>query len=168
MGLRHSHTYGHGHTRAQRSRGRLHAGGKSVFRMSRGLCPPLAEIHQVFLRQAVAEQVQQRIQHHGAVSAREHKPVTVFPVRICRIVVHVMGPELERCRRRTQRKAGMSGICLLNGICRKNTYRIYCKIICLSHNILLRFFIHVPSLPETFFISAALHARCLLRLQSVN
>ena len=94
------------------SRG-FHAVRMAELRMTRRFAAPLTEVFELFHRQSVAKQVQQRILQHGSMSRGEHKTVSARPVRILRVVLHLL-PERKRHRRGADRKTRMSAVRLLN------------------------------------------------------
>ena len=118
------HTDCHADACAQRSGGGFDADRVAVLRMARGQGAELTELGQFLLRKAVAEQVQQGIKKHGAVAAGKNETVAVRPLRILRIDLHVICPQLVRHSCCAQRQARMSGICLLDRVRGQNADRI--------------------------------------------
>ncbi len=121
--LSHRHTDGVGDALAQRAGGRFDADGVTVFRVARGLGVHLAEALQLFDRQVIAGQVQQRVHQHGAVAVGLHEAVTVGPLRIDRVVAQVMVPQHLSDLGHAHRRAGVPGVGLLYGIHRQHANR---------------------------------------------
>ncbi len=84
----------------------------------------LAKIAQLFKRQVVAGQMQQRIQQHRAVPVREHEAVTIRPGRIRRVVLQVARPQCHGDLRHAHRHAGMTRVRLLHRVHRERTDRV--------------------------------------------
>ncbi len=97
----------------QRAGRGFHAVRMAELRMSRRFAAPLTEALEFFHRQAVAKEVQQRIFQHGSMSRGKHKAVSARPVRVLRVVLHLL-PKRKRHRRGTDRKTRMSAVRLLN------------------------------------------------------
>ena len=87
------HAHGIRDALAQRSGGGFHARCHTELRVPRRLAVQLAELLQVFHRQVVAGQMQQRIQQHGAVAIGQHEAVAVRPMRVQRVVLQVPVPQ---------------------------------------------------------------------------
>ncbi len=69
---------------------------------------PLAELLQVVERHAVAGQVQRRVLEDAGVAGRQHEAVAVGPVRIARVVPHLLLVEEVGDRRERHRRPGMA------------------------------------------------------------
>ena len=121
--FRHRHADSVGNALTQRAGRGLHAHGMAVFGVAGGLGVELTEVLEIIHGQAVAEEMQQAIQHRGSVTGREHEAVAVAPLGIGGIVVHLLGPERVRHGRCTQRRAGVAGIGLLNRVRSQRTHR---------------------------------------------
>ena len=120
----HRHADGHAHTGTQRTRCRFDACRVAVLRMARRQGIELAELLHVVHRQAVAIKMEQRIEKRRAMATRKDEAVAVRPLRILRIVVHVVRPEFIRHRRRAERQARMARVRLLDGIRRQHADRV--------------------------------------------
>ena len=120
MSLSHRHTDCHTHTCAERARRRLNTLGVAILRMTRGQGTVLTELHHIFLGQAVAEQVKKGVKKRRAVSAGEDEPVTVRPIGVGGIVLHMLCPKLICNSSRAERKTRMTGLRLLDRISREN------------------------------------------------
>ena len=111
-------------TLAERAGGRLDARRDAVFRVARRLRVQLAEVLQLFDRQVVAGQVQQRVQQHRAMAVRQHEAVAVCPVRVRRVVLQMARPERDADFGHAHRHAGVAGVRLLDGVHCERTDRI--------------------------------------------
>ena len=80
---------------------------------------PLAEVAQVVEGEAVAGEVEQRVEEHRRVAVGEHEPVAVGPVGRGGVVLHDPGEEHvgERCQR--HRRAGVTRVRLLHRVHRR-------------------------------------------------
>ena len=121
--FRHRHTHGVGDALTQRAGGGFDADGITVFGVTRCLGVHLTETLQLFHRQVVAGQVQQRVNQHGAVAVGLHETIAVCPFRIGRIVAQVMVPQHLGDFRHAHRCAGVAGVGLLYGIHRQHANR---------------------------------------------
>ena len=110
------HADGIGDALAERTGGGLDARGIAVFRVTRGLGVQLAEVFQLFDRQVVAGQMQQRIDQHRAVAVGEHEAVAIRPLRIGRVVSQEIVPQYLGDIGHAHRRAGVAGVGLLHGI----------------------------------------------------
>ena len=136
MSFGHCHADGHGHAGTQGARRSFYADGVAVFGMARRQGAVLAELLHVVEGQAVAEEVQQRIEQHGAVAAGQDKAVAIGPFRIFSVVLHMVSPQFVCNRRGAQGKARMAGVCLLNGVCRQHADCIYTSRVNCTHDLL--------------------------------
>ena len=93
MTLGHGHAHGIGKSLTQRTRGGFHAGGMAVLRMPGRLAAPLAEIFYFFEAELITRQVKQTVQKHGCMASRQHKAVTINPLRIFWIMLQHPGPK---------------------------------------------------------------------------
>ena len=125
MCLCHGHTHCHGGSGSQGARGGFNSHGVAVLRVSRGPGVQLPEVHQILLLQSVSEEMQQGIQHGRAMSCGQDETVPVDPVRMLRIMIHMMSPQFVCNGSCAQADAGMAGICLLNLIHSKDPDGIY-------------------------------------------
>ena len=120
--LRRQVLFGHGHAHrvgdalAQGAGGGLDAAGVAVLGMAGGQGAELAELLEVVDLQAVAEQVQQAIQQHGAVTGGQHKAIPVGPLGVGGIVLHLLAPDGVGGGRRAHGHAGVTGLGLLNAL----------------------------------------------------
>ncbi len=106
---------------AERAGRRFDARRDAVFGVTRRLRMKLAEMLQLFHRQIVAGQMQQRIQQHRAVAVRQHEAVAIRPVRVLRVMTQMARPQRNADFRHAHRHAGVTGVGLLNGIHRQRT-----------------------------------------------
>ncbi|MNV66264.1 hypothetical protein D3C71_1590090 [compost metagenome] len=102
------HADGVGDALAERTGGRLDAGGVAVFRVAGGAGAELAEILDLLDGDVfVARQIEQRIKQHRAMAGRQHEPVAVRPGGI-------LGVEAEEAReedcRYVSRTHGQAGV----------------------------------------------------------
>ena len=70
-------------------------------------------------REIVAGQVEQGVEQHRAVPARENEAVPIGPEGIARVVLEEVVPQHVRHRRRPQRHSRMTGVRLLDGVDRE-------------------------------------------------
>ena len=80
---------------------------------------PLAELLEVLKRDVVAREVQRGVLEHAGVARREDEAVTTGPVRLLRVVLHVLVEVEIRDRRQRHRGARMTRIRLLHAIHRE-------------------------------------------------
>ena len=85
--FRHGHSRGVAKTLPQRTRGGLNANRMAKFRVAGRLGTPLAEVLQLLHRQVITREMQEAIEQHGGVPARQYETVAVEPMRILRIVL---------------------------------------------------------------------------------
>ena len=76
----------------------------------------MTELFNIVHGQAVAVEMEQRIQQHRAVARRQDEAVAVRPFRVLCVVVHVVCPEFVCNGSCAEGQAGMAGICLLDGV----------------------------------------------------
>ena len=114
--LRHGHAHGVGKPLAERTGGRLHARGMTVFGMPRRLAAPLPKVFQIIEAQVITGQMKQTIQQHRGMTARKDKPIPIDPLGIGRIVLQVLRPEDIGRRGESHRSTGMPGIGLLDRV----------------------------------------------------
>ena len=114
--FRHGEAHGVGNALAERAGGGFHADGVLIFRMARRLGAVLTEGLQVVHRQPIAEQVQKRIDQHGAVPAGEHEAVAIVPLGIGVGVHHVLAPHGIGHGGGAHRHAGMAALGLLHAL----------------------------------------------------
>ena len=131
------HADRHAHACAQRPCRGFHALRMTVLGMAGRQGSVLAEILEVVERQPVAEEVQQGIEHGGAVPGGEDEAVAVRPVWILAVVLHVVRPEFVSDRGCAERQARMAGVRLLHGVRRKCTDRIHTGGVDIAHRFLL-------------------------------
>ena len=89
----------------QRAGGHLDAGSLAEFRVPRRPRAELAKVLNLVQRQAVAEEMQQRVEQHGSVARREHEAVAQRPAGLSGIEAQVLIPELKHRARQPQRRA---------------------------------------------------------------
>ncbi len=101
---------------AQRPGGRLHPRGEPMFGMPGRAATPLPEGLKLVDGKAVAGEMKQGIEQHGAVAGAEDEPVAVRPPGVRRIELEMPGPEHVGHRGSPQRHPGMAGVGLLNAV----------------------------------------------------
>ena len=94
---------------------------------------PLAELLDLGKRQFIARQVQQRIEKHGAVPARQDKAVAVGPAGVCRVEAQVPRPQDVGHRGRAQRQARVARFRLLDGVDGEHADGVDAKGVGLTH-----------------------------------
>ena len=97
-----SHACPHGKPVAQRTGRYVYPGSDAIFRMARGLAPPLPKVFKVIYGNFVAGQMQHSVQQRRTVARGQHEPVPVEPFGICRIVAHKLIPQGKHQRRGAQ------------------------------------------------------------------
>ncbi len=105
MRLGGGHAHGIHHALTERTGGGFHAGCVPIFRVSGRAASPLPKVFDIVECQIEAGQMQHRIEQHGGVTVREHKAVTVKPVRILRVEIHHAGPQRVGSGRQRHRRA---------------------------------------------------------------
>ena len=105
-----------GNTLPERPRSGFNTRRVAVFRMARGFGVQLAEVLDVFDGDVIAAQVQQGILQHGAMAVGQHKPVTVSPLGVGRVVAKEIIPEDLGDVRHTHGRARVAGFGFLNRI----------------------------------------------------
>ena len=115
------HAHCVGNALSQRAGRGFHAVGVAVFGVAGGFAVQLAEVFQVFNAQVVAGQVQQAVQQHGRVAVGEDEAVAVVKFGVGGIVMQEFRPQYFCHFRHAHRRAGVAGICFLNGICGEET-----------------------------------------------
>jgi hypothetical protein len=113
---------------AERAGRGLDSGSVVVLGVAGGRAPELAEVLQVVQRDAVAREVQGRVEEHRSVSRRQHEPVAVEPVRVVGAVPHHSRVERERQWGERHRRARMAGVGLLDGVHRERPDRVDCEL----------------------------------------
>ena len=94
MCLCHSHTYSHTHAGTQWAGSSLDTYSVAILRMARSQRTVLTEVLHVIQRKSITEIMEQRIQQRRTMTAGQNETVAVSPLRILRVVVHVVGPQL--------------------------------------------------------------------------
>ena len=102
------HTHGIGDALAERSGGGFYARRDADFRVTGRLRVQLPEQLELRHREAVAGQVQQRIEQHRAVTVRQHEAVSVGPMRVRGVVLQVAVPECHRDFGHAHRHSGVA------------------------------------------------------------
>ncbi len=122
--------FGHGHAHrvgdalAQRAGGGLDAHGVAVLGVAGGQGAELPELLEVLDLQAVAEQVQQAVDQHGAVAGGQHEAVPVDPLGIGGVVLHLLAPDGEGGGGRAHGHARVTGFGLLHALGGQDTDRV--------------------------------------------
>ncbi len=120
VAFRDRHADGIGKALAERSGGGFDARRVAVFGMAGRLRAELPEALDLVDRHLlVAEQIEQRIKQHRAVTGRQHEAVAVGPRWIGRIEFQETREQHGRDVGRAHRQARMSGICFLDRIHRQ-------------------------------------------------
>ena len=114
---------------AERAGRRLDPGRVAVLGVAGGRRAELAEVLEVVERQAVAGQVQRRVQEHRRVPAAEDEAVAIRPVGPARRVLHHPRVEHVRERRERHRRPGMSGVGLLDRVHRQGADRVDAELV---------------------------------------
>ncbi len=70
----------------------LDTGGQSIFRMTRCLAIELAEVLDLLHREIISREVQQRVEKHRTMAAREDEAVASCPFRVARVVTQMTRP----------------------------------------------------------------------------
>ena len=128
-GLGDRHANGVGEALAQRPGGRLDAGGVTAFRVSGRARAELPEGLQVVERQAVAGQIEERVDQHAGVAGRQDEPVAAGPGGIGRGVAQVAGPERVGHRGHAHGGAGVARVRLLDGVHGQRPDRVDCQLV---------------------------------------
>ena len=104
---------------AERAGRDLDARRVAELRVARRERAPLAELLEVLERDVVARQVQRGVLEHARVARREHETVAAGPVRLLRVVLHVLVEVEVRDRRQRHRGAGVARVRLLHAVHRE-------------------------------------------------
>ena len=115
MGVHDPLAHGHADSRRQalpqRAGGGLDARRMTEFGVTRGFRAQLAEILQLVETQRVnTDQMQDRIEQHGAMARRQHEAVAVRPVGVLGIELDVPGPQHGRHIGHAHGHAGVTGL----------------------------------------------------------
>ncbi len=78
---------------SQGTGGRFHAGGMAVLGVARRFAAPLAETLYLIEAQVITGQVEEAVEQHRGMTAREDKPVAIGPLRVFRVVLQRPRPE---------------------------------------------------------------------------
>ena len=112
----HGHAHAHRKALAQRAGGHFDAGREAVLGMPGRLAAPLPEVLDLVQREIVTGEMQQRIQQHGAVPARQDEAIAIGPAGIARVVAQELGPQHVGHRRGAHRQTGMAGVGFLHAV----------------------------------------------------
>ena len=123
-----SHTDTGSKTCSEGTCGDFNTAGVSVFRMSRCQAFPLTELLQIVHGQTIAEEVKKTVDQHGTVSCREDETVATEPLRVLRIVFHVVVPEGERNICGSHRHTGVTGLSFLHAFGGKQADCVCCQL----------------------------------------
>ena len=129
MRLGHRQADAGGQALAQRSGGDLDAGREPILRVPGRLAAPLPERLEILQRKIVPGEVEQRVEQHRAVPARENEAVTVRPLRVARVMLQMARPEGVRHGRRPHRETRVPGVGLLNSIYGDHAYGVDTKLV---------------------------------------
>ncbi len=99
----------------------LHARGalRLELGMAGGRAAELAEVLEVLERDPVAREVEDRVEEHRRVARRQHEAVAVEPLRVRRVVLHLVRVEAVGHGRQRHRSAGVAGVRLLHPVHRE-------------------------------------------------
>ncbi len=114
--FRDSHAHGVADALSERAGGGFDTGCVTVFRVSRGLGVELTELLQVLDGQVVTGQMQQGIDQHGAVAVGQHETIAIRPIRIARVMLHIIVPEHLGDVGHAHGRARVPGFGFLHGI----------------------------------------------------
>ena len=117
----------------ERSGGDLDPGGVAVLGVARRTRSPLPELLEVAQLEAVAGEVEHRVEQRGHVTVREDEAVAVGPLGRRRVVAHDPGEEHVRQRRERERRALVPGLRLLDRIEREPTDHVDAALLQISH-----------------------------------
>jgi hypothetical protein len=108
---------------------RLDARGMAVLGVAGARRAELAEALDVVELEAIAAEIEHRVEQHRRVPAGEHEAVAVRPLGVGRVVAH--DPRVERVgdRRECHRRAGVAGVGLLNGVHRERANRVDAQLV---------------------------------------
>ena len=123
---------------AQRSRRHLDARYFTDLGVPRSPRAPLSEVLDVLEAEVVSRQVEQAVEQHRGVTARQDEPVAVGPGGVGRVVFQDPGEQCPGDRRQAQRRAGMSGFRFLDGVHRQGSQGVDRQLIDVVER-------HVPS-----------------------
>ena len=104
--------------------GGFYAWGIAVFWVTWSFRMQLTEVFQLGDWQVIASEVQQAINQHRAMAVRKHKAVTIGPIWIGRVVIHVIAPQDFRDISHTHRGTWMTRIGFLHSVHTECTDRI--------------------------------------------
>ena len=113
---------------SERPSGRLDARRNLHFRMTWRHAVQLAEIFDFRHGQVVAGHMQQRIRQHRPVAVGHHKPVTVWPMWISRVVPQMLCPQGHSDFCHAHWHALMTGFGLGDGIDREHSDSVGCDV----------------------------------------
>ena len=126
--LGHPHADAVGEALAEGAGRDLDAGRDVNLGMARRARSPLAELLDVVEREAVAVQVQHRVQKHRRVPVRQDEAVAIGPVGMARVVAQHPREQDVRERRERHRSPGMAAVGLLDGVHREASNHVYAKL----------------------------------------
>ncbi len=110
------HTHGIGNALPQWPSGGFNTRRIAVLWMARSFGVHLAEVLQLFDRQIVAAQVQQRINQHGTMAIGQDETVAIGPVGVARVVLEVVVPQDFGDVRHAHWGSGVATVGLLDGV----------------------------------------------------
>ena len=109
------------HTLAERAGGAFDADGLKGLRMTRSLAAQRAEVRDLLHWQIIAREMQPSVEEHGAMACREHKAVTVQPLRVGWIALQKMAEECRAHLRRAEWQAEVAGRAFVDRVHGKTT-----------------------------------------------
>mmetsp|Transcript_30080 Transcript_30080/g.64466 ORF Transcript_30080/g.64466 Transcript_30080/m.64466 type:complete len:528 (-) Transcript_30080:46-1629(-) len=119
------HTDGIGDTLSKRTGGALNSGGVVLgageFRVTRGHGVVLTEVLDFFHWEVEPSDVQPRVKEHGSVSGRKNESITVDPLRVRGVVLHLGSVKGGSNFGGSKRKTHVSGVGGGNGVHGKST-----------------------------------------------
>ena len=125
MSFCHRHTYSHTHACPQRAGRGFNTYRVTIFRMPRSQRTVLTEVLHIIHGKAITEEMEQRIKQRRTMTTGQDETVAVSPLRILRVVVHVVSPQFISHSSAAKGQAGMTGICLLYSISCQNADSVY-------------------------------------------
>ena len=85
----------------------------------------MAEVHQIFLRKVVPEEIEEGVVQHGTVPRRENKAVPVFKTGIFRAEFQKIVKQRDADGRGTEGKPRVPGVRPLDGFCGEDPDRVH-------------------------------------------
>jgi hypothetical protein len=135
-GCKHPFRKGHSHSVPEAlpegTRRRLHTGSEPMLGVTRRQAAELTKPPDLLDRKIVARQVEERVEEHRPVPAREDKPVSIRPVGTRRIESEDLGEEHHADLRASKRQSDVPRSRLPDGVHRQSTNRPDGQLLCLG------------------------------------